>query len=58
MRSLFNVLSCNFIFSSYLPRVFRHINFNLIRLSGLPLYLKPLLNFYEFFFIHQLILLI
>ncbi|KAK9502434.1 hypothetical protein O3M35_011216 [Rhynocoris fuscipes] len=31
IRSFLNVLSCNFIFSIYLPRVFRHINFNLIR---------------------------
>ncbi|KAK9506879.1 hypothetical protein O3M35_008730 [Rhynocoris fuscipes] len=33
------------------PRLFRHANFNLIRLSGLPLYLKPLLHFHEFFFV-------
>ncbi|KAK9510422.1 hypothetical protein O3M35_005213 [Rhynocoris fuscipes] len=68
IRSFINVLSCNFIFSSSLPRLFRHKKFNLIRFSGLPLYLKLLFHFhekflnffvnYEFFSVYQLTLLI
>ncbi|KAK9505676.1 hypothetical protein O3M35_009671 [Rhynocoris fuscipes] len=30
IRSFLNVLSCNFIFSSFLPRLFLHVNFKLI----------------------------
>ncbi|KAK9507330.1 hypothetical protein O3M35_007209 [Rhynocoris fuscipes] len=51
IRSFLNVLICNFIFSNSLPRLFRHTNFKLIKLSGQPLYLKPLLHFHENFLI-------